>query len=345
MNDPFGIEKGWELNNKAPKEKKRNYLATVGAGTLSAYGGGVAYGVHAGRKANEKSYADIITGRPLTGKRVLHNIGEGYKAAAKTKTGKVAIGAVAAGTAVNAAAARKAKREGTIIRKAYSKRTQNAMDTGAMAGFAAGGYGGYKAVKAGHRIKDASAAMKGYHGLNRAVGNSRIGAATSTLRAAPSMLKAPKKPATLGALGAGYVGAISGSVMGSNAGKRWAKNHPKNVKKNMSVSAFGVDHGSEFSKAQYRPNKKKPTTGRLVAGGVFGPLHGLVAGKGAGGKARSAGTQLAGTWGGGIGGAAAGTLAGRGNPLATSVGSAAGATGGAVAGTKIAHKKGWLKRQ
>lgn len=123
------------------------------------------------------------------------------------------------------------------------------------------------------------------------------------------------------------------------------KGDSQKVRKSMSESAFGVDHGSEFGKAQYRPNKKKPTGGRLVAGGVFGPYHGLVAGKGAGGKARSAGTQLAGTWGGGIGGAAAGTLAGRGNPVATSLGSTAGAVGGAVAGTKIAHKKGWLKRQ
>lgn len=96
--------------------------------------------------------------------------------------------------------------------------------------------------------------------------------------------------------------------------------------------AFGIY--DPISKAA-KKKRKDPTTGRMVAGTLFGPYHGAFAGKGAKGKVKSAGTQLGGT----IGGTALGTaIGGR-------AGGAIGSMAGAAGATGIAHNKGWLKDQ
>lgn len=106
----------------------------------------------------------------------------------------------------------------------------------------------------------------------------------------------------------------------------------------MSTSAFGVDHGSEFSKAD--PPQKKMSTGREVTGTLFGGWHGAVAGK-KGKKLGAAGTGF----GAGIGGSAAGAVGaglltrGKG----TQLGSQAGALGGNNWAVRRNQAKGRLK--
>lgn len=118
------------------------------------------------------------------------------------------------------------------------------------------------------------------------------------------------------------------------------KNKPPVIAK----SAFGVEI-AKADKKLYKPNKKEMSTGRAVTGTAFAPVHGLVAGKGAGGKARSVVAEGGGTMAGGMAGSVAGALVSRGNPMAARTGSVAGSITGAYQGTKYAHKKGWLKRE
>lgn len=134
------------------------------------------------------------------------------------------------------------------------------------------------------------------------------------------------------------IGAAAGG--GAAVGGAGAVAHRK-ISKASPASAFGVDHGDEFSKAG--KDRKEPSTGRKVAGGAFGAYHGLAAGKGAKGKAKTAGTQVGVGTAGALGGGLAGSLLTRGSLAGAALGSGTGFVAGSVKGTKIAHKRGWLK--
>jgi hypothetical protein len=115
--------------------------------------------------------------------------------------------------------------------------------------------------------------------------------------------------------------------------RRWE--HEEKGKK-VEKSAFGVDHWYvEKRKKEASSKKTPPTTGRMVAGSLLSPAHGVVAGRGVKGKAKTAGSQLGLATAGGIAGAAT-----RVPGLAFG-----GAVGGGYGATKIAHNKGWLKKQ
>lgn len=103
----------------------------------------------------------------------------------------------------------------------------------------------------------------------------------------------------------------------------------------MTVSAFGVVHGTAVSKAD-KPSRGNPSAGRTVTGLLFPAPHGFIAGR-KGHKWRSAltetGTRAGGTVGGGIVGGAVGAGLGR-IAHRTSEGAALGAglggTGGGI---------------
>lgn len=98
-------------------------------------------------------------------------------------------------------------------------------------------------------------------------------------------------------------------------------------------SAFGIDHGSEFSKKNKRP--KKDASGlRLAGGALFAPVHGVVAGKGAKNKLKAGALEAATTAGVGL------SAAGVDRRLA-----APGAMLGGAAGARLAHNSGWLKKE
>jgi hypothetical protein len=108
------------------------------------------------------------------------------------------------------------------------------------------------------------------------------------------------------------------------------------VKKNMSVSAFGVDHGGEFSKADNKKPKTGPSVGRVATGTLFPGWHGAIAGK-KGKKLEAAGSGL----GHSIGGSLAGAALTRGNPAGAQFGGYAGAARSVYSN----HNKGRLKKQ
>lgn len=103
----------------------------------------------------------------------------------------------------------------------------------------------------------------------------------------------------------------------------------------MTVSVWGVEHGDEVSKRRDRgASSGNASAGRLIAGGVFSPIHGAVAGR-KGAKLKASGSQWA--------GAATGALAG----AAVSRGKYAGpgAILGGAGATQYGNKKGWYKSQ
>jgi len=118
----------------------------------------------------------------------------------------------------------------------------------------------------------------------------------------------------------------------------------QSVEKNMSVSAFGVDHGG-ISKAE-RKSSGNPSVARMAAGGLFSPYHAAVAGR-KGKKLRAVGNQA--------GGAALGTLPGAalmgvgaatrkpGMAMGGQLLGGAGGIAGGVAGTRRANRKGYFK--
>jgi hypothetical protein len=118
----------------------------------------------------------------------------------------------------------------------------------------------------------------------------------------------------------------------------------QSVEKNMSVSAFGVDHGG-ISKAD-KKSSGNPSVGRMAAGGLLYPFHAAAAGR-KGKKLRAVGNQ--------VGGAALGALPGAalmGAGVATKKPGmvfgghylgGAGGVAGAVAGTRRANRKGYFK--
>lgn len=109
-------EPKWKVNPKASGEEKGKYALTTLGGLGAAGGGGLAYGMEAGNKANKRSTKQYLTtGRPPTMKEALKNLGPGYKDAAKSTKGRVGLGAAAAGATVATLSDRKAKRDGTLI--------------------------------------------------------------------------------------------------------------------------------------------------------------------------------------------------------------------------------------
>lgn len=119
------------------------------------------------------------------------------------------------------------------------------------------------------------------------------------------------------------------------------------------ISYWGVDHGDEISKADNKYGKNKaPSGGRRVTTALFPGWHGAVAGK-KGKKLRSAGTELAGYYGGALGGGVAGGAAGavlsRGNAAGAQIGSSVGQLAGGLTGTQLGlnriQRKGYLKRE
>lgn len=110
------------------------------------------------------------------------------------------------------------------------------------------------------------------------------------------------------------------------------------------IDGFGVERLDIVSKAE----QKEASTGRLITGTVFGPYHGLAAGK-KGRKLRAAGNELGGSLVGGAAGSAAGSLPGliARKPGLAIHGSVAGSTVGGYAGkwqgTKRAQRMGHYK--
>lgn len=119
------------------------------------------------------------------------------------------------------------------------------------------------------------------------------------------------------------------------------------------ISAFGVEHGDEVSKAGDKyDGHKAPTKGRRLAASAGGGLHPLIAGK-SGHKARAFGNTAVRAVGGSMAGGVAGSLTGaalsRGNPVASAVGSGVGSLAGLHAGTQravtINTRRGHFKKQ
>lgn len=125
---------------------------------------------------------------------------------------------------------------------------------------------------------------------------------------------------------------------------------PTMLKKNVAFSAFGVDHQISKKDSPYREN---PSAGRYATGVLFPGPHGVVAGKGAGGKTKSTAAEIAGHVGGMVGGTLAGAKTGAmlsrnpysGAALGSMIGGTAGEIGGSMAATRVAHRRGWLKPQ
>lgn len=92
------------------------------------------------------------------------------------------------------------------------------------------------------------------------------------------------------------------------------------------ISAFGVDHGYEVSKADEPKKPKKTSKGRLAAGGFFPGAHAAVVGR-PGYKLQAAGHELG-------GGLVGGTVL----PLV-------GGPAGGAAGTSVANRKGYYYPQ
>lgn len=95
-------------------------------------------------------------------------------------------------------------------------------------------------------------------------------------------------------------------------------------------SAFGVDHGGEFAKADDKyGGHGAPSGGRRALAYYGGPIHPAVAGK-KGKKLRATGNTYGGAVGGAVGGQVAGGVAGAGLRVATR-----GRAGGPLAGKAI----------
>lgn len=119
-----------------------------------------------------------------------------------------------------------------------------------------------------------------------------------------------------------------------------SKTMPVKVKK--SANPHDAFLAEDVSKAK----EKNWSRGRAVAatttGGLYG-AHGLVAGKGTGGKLKSAGSELGGSILGSGLGSMAGAIASRGNAAGRAVGAVGGALTGAHEGGKFAARSGWMK--
>ena len=110
------VNKGWEMNNKAPAKDKRKYQA-VGLTAAGASGvGGYLYGAKAGEVATGKIVERSWAGKDVRPKHFARALGSGFKVAHKTTTGKVGLGLGAAGIAASHVNAERAKKKGTIVR-------------------------------------------------------------------------------------------------------------------------------------------------------------------------------------------------------------------------------------
>lgn len=117
-----------------------------------------------------------------------------------------------------------------------------------------------------------------------------------------------------------------------------SKTMPVKVKK--SANPHDVFLGEEVSKAKREPNWSR---GRAITAGVAAPIHGLVAGKGTGGKLKSGGTELVGAQAGGIAGRVVGAALTRGRAGGAIAGGLTGSFAGGVQGAKVSAHQGWLK--
>jgi hypothetical protein len=140
---------------------------------------------------------------------------------------------------------------------------------------------------------------------------------------------------------------VAAAVLGTAAVGAGLGARKQKVRKSMSVSAFGVDHGSEIAKAAVDPKTgKKPSAGRrvLASAPYTNAVHPFVAGK-KGKKLRSAGNQIGGIAVGGLAGGLAGSALARGNPVGGAVGSLGGSIAGGQVGLNRNQRKGYLKRE
>jgi hypothetical protein len=110
------------------KDKKKYVAAGLGSVAASA-GGGYAYGLQSGNRFMENEIPRILSGKYVNMSRKQHvksvarSLGSAYKANAKTKGGKVALGVAGAGIAGAQLNASHAKRKGTIVRMKKSDTT------------------------------------------------------------------------------------------------------------------------------------------------------------------------------------------------------------------------------
>lgn len=129
---------------------------------------------------------------------------------------------------------------------------------------------------------------------------------------------------------------LAGTGAAIGIGAALARNKKEKVEKMDSVSAFGVEHGYDISKAKDKKKSKpnSPTAGRYVTAAAFPGWHGAFAGK-KGSKLKATGSQVGL---GLVGGIAGGAVAGN-------AGAQLGTRAGAVGAMKIGHDKGWYKKQ
>lgn len=179
----------------------------------------------------------------------------------------------------------------------------------------------------------------GDYGRNAAVGQSRdVVASARRLAGNPALTF--KDRAKLGGrliqrkpLGAALVG---GGALAGVGGLGMLQGASREAYHQTRINARRKDNARRVSasKADRRKSSGDPSGGRMALGAAFGPFHGLVAGQGKGGKAKSAGTQVAGTM-------AGSALGSRGGIVGSTVG---GLAGGALT-TRLANQRGWLKRE
>lgn len=162
----------------------------------------------------------------------------------------------------------------------------------------------------------------------------------NTIQRSPKLATSYRKSKRNGAIIGGALGlpfAPLGPVVGGTAGYYIARNNweaKHGVRKNMGISAFGVNHGDEVSKAdEYRnsfANKLNPRSDTKVKRGT---------------SARRYGKVMAGSMGGSFVGSAAGSIPGilAKNPMKAQAGARLVGTVGDIAGTSAARTSN-LKR-
>ncbi len=230
----------------------------------------------------------------------------------------------------------------------FEMNTQGAQ-WGAVAGLIGGGVAGAAAGK--KKYPESKEWKQGVHNVRKAyIRITDVGTAAGKA-GGHKATRWPRFPGK--ALGAGAVGGAGGGyglqkLEYRERQKQVQRYKKKTVAKNMSISAFGVDHGvvsKASGPADPKTGKQASTGRRVLASSPFGVslAHPLVAGK-KGKKGRAFGNQVGGSILGGVGGAAVGAALTRGRSASAIRGGTLGGTiGGQQMGLNRNQRKGYLK--
>ena len=146
---------------------------------------------------------------------------------------------------------------------ANDKQKKRAIEAGSAIGTVGGAVLGYKGVKAAGRVRrGASWGRSAYRMSRRQLGTGRVSSAAMATRVSGSGVRGPKKGASIPAIGAGYLGAVTGSYAGGEAGNR-VSDHWK-YKKKSSVSKARIMSDAEIKR------RKKLQSHISQAGGAIG---------------------------------------------------------------------------